>query len=87
MRHKACGAMSHHRDMSRQPRRPGKSNAEIRVDYLRRLGTDVDAVLSLIVRDLVTTGALARDEAESTVRVRAAEHLGSRSALGMEINA
>ena len=73
----------------RMARKDRSSDAQPRVrrDYLRRLGDDVDAALALIVHDLVSTGAMSRDDAVAAVRIRAQEHFDSSADLGVTVDA
>lgn len=72
----------HHRMM-----RSGRSQDHVRADYLRLLGEDVEAALSLIIRDVVATGVMPVEEASSVVRERAREHLESQAELRLKTNA
>lgn len=80
-------ATAHHWLMSRKHRRPSRPATSVRGDYLRLLGDNVDAALALIVNDLVATGAMARGEAEATVRIQASIHLEFQVANALNVHA
>jgi hypothetical protein len=84
---RTCGSWRHDEQVSSKRRRHLPEDSLVRPDYLRALGTDFEAGLSLLVHDLTATGVMNQEQAERSVRLRAADHLRHSTENGLSIYA